>query len=272
MTRHYALRTTMCAIVACGVVVAAADLQNEALGAYIEYANGATRLFVDRVCSGRIGTSASRSAVGSSDGEVVVGPAREGGILSIPGGLVHHWIGSTFIAGVTMQDALDVSYDYGDYRSVYKPVIASTLLSRDGSSFRVRLRIKESGGGLSAVLDVTSRVQYVFVDDRRAYSIASSEEIREIRNDGSPNERSLPAGHDSGYLWRAATFNYLEARDDGVFVETEALGLSRRFPPLLGWIIEPTARRLGRSSVERSLRDFKQAVNKRARTRQQAHE
>jgi len=146
-------------------------------------------------------------------------------------------------------------------------VIASRLLGRDGNAFRVRMRVKESGGGLSATLDVTSRVEYEYPDDRSVYSIATSDEIREIRDAGTANERSLPPGHDSGYLWRAATFNYLGARAGGVFAETEAVALSRRFPPFLAWIIEPAARRLGRNSIERSMVEFAQAVRMRARVK-----
>jgi len=42
----------------------------------------------------------------------------------------------------------------------------------------------------------------------------------------------------------------------------ETLGLSRGFPPFLGWFIEPIARRLGRKSIERSLEQFIAAVRK----------
>jgi hypothetical protein len=40
----------------------------------------------------------------------------------------------------------------------------------------------------------------------------------------------------------------------------ETLGLTRRFPPLLGWVLEPIAKRLGRKSVETSLEEFRTAV------------
>ena len=40
----------------------------------------------------------------------------------------------------------------------------------------------------------------------------------------------------------------------------EPLGLSRRFPAVLGWSIEPIARRLGRKSIERSPPQFMAAV------------
>ena len=78
---------------------------------------------------------------------------------------------------------------------------------------------------------------------------------RQVENEGRPDERRMPVGRDSGYLWRANTLStYLQA-DDGVFVELETIGLSRRFPRGLGWITEPIARRLGRGSAAATLEE-----------------
>ena len=59
--------------------------------------------------------------------------------------------------------------------------------------------------------------------------------------------------------------------DTGVLVEFENVGLSRTFPPMLAWIIEPIARRVGRSSVDDSLSKFREGVlaAHQARTRHQ---
>ena len=254
----------LCAFVVGVGIAAAADLQDRTRRAYDEYAERATRMFVDRA---RDGASCAASGERSRSATIVVRPAREDGILSVPSGLVHHWSGTTFIDGVTLQDALDVSYEYDAYHTIYTPVVSSKLLGRDRDTYRVLLRIKGSGGGLSAILDVTSRVQYFYPDDHRVYSISTSEDIREITHAGTPAESSRPPGRDSGYLWRAATFNSLFAIDDGVFAETETLGLSRSFPPMLGWFIEPIAKRLGRESVRKSLQEFSQAVKARATSR-----
>ena len=81
-----------------------------------------------------------------------------------------------------------------------------------------------------------------------------------MKNAGQVNERLLPVGRDSGYLWRASNFTRFTEREGGVYVEMESLGLSRGFPPFLGWLIEPIARRLGRESIERSLEEFIAAV------------
>jgi hypothetical protein len=110
------------------------------------------------------------------------------------------------------------------------------------------------------VLDVQSAVDYRTLGPGGITAISRSEEIREVDNAGHSNESLLPAGRDSGYLWRAHTFSYFIPEEDGVFVVMETLGLSRRFPRGFGWIIEPIARRLGRKSVEGSLNEFAVAI------------
>jgi hypothetical protein len=262
MTRRFPPHAIVWALCLClAAPAAAADLQENTARAYDRYLEQARRTFLERVGGGIAapdGANARRAA--PRDAEVKAGPAAEDGIIAVPGGLVHHWIGSTLIADATLQDALTVSSSYDEYHTVYKPVVASMLLGREGNTYRVVLRIKESGAGLTAILDVTTRVQYSYPDSRSAYSISTSEEIRELRHAGTTKEFSLSPGHDSGYLWRAATFTSFLAQDRGVLVEMEVIGLSRRFPPLLGWIIEPIARRLGRRSVEHSLQEFSKAV------------
>jgi hypothetical protein len=241
---------------------AAVDLNEQTARAYERYAEEITRIFLDRVHG--VGRSSGIPTF-HRDGEIRAGPGREDGIIGVPDGLVHHWIGSTFIAGITLEDALKVSSAYDDYRTFYKSVIASRLLDREGDTYRAQLRIRESAAGISAVLDITTRVRYFHPSPTMAYSVSTSTEVREVRDAGTPRERHLPAGRDSGYLWRVATLNRLVERDYGVFIEMETLGLSRRFPAMLGWIIEPIARRLGRKSVEESLQEFRAAVRARKR-------
>jgi len=137
----------------------------------------------------------------------------------------------------------------------------TALLAREGGdTYRTYMRIREGEAGITAVLDVRSTVRYGRVTPGRVYAISAATEIREVRNAGQRDEQALTPGRDSGYLWRASTFSYFEQRREGVYLEMETLGLSRGFPPLLGWIIEPIARRLGRRSVERSLDEFRAAV------------
>ena len=176
---------------------------------------------------------------------------------------MHHWTGATFINHATLADALAISSAYENYPAVYRPVISSRLLGRDGDTYHVQLRIKEGAAGVSAVLQVRSSVKFFFPSGTTAYSISTSDEIREVKDAGETTEQLLPAGQGSGYLWRAATMSRLIERDGGVAVEMETIGLSRAFPRMLAWIIEPIARRLGRKSVELSLQEFATAVRAR---------
>ena len=113
---------------------------------------------------------------------------------------------------------------------------------------------------MTSVVDITSTVTYVRVDTCSGYSVSRATEIREIVDAGESGERALPAGTGHGYLWRASTFSSYRQQNGGLYLSLETLGLSRGFPPMLGWVIEPIARRLGRKSVEGSLAEFRQAL------------
>lgn len=231
------------------VAAADAELQERTRLAWEAFRDRAERDFVARPPQPPRATS--------SDGDdVAAGPASEDGILGVPGGLVHHWRGSAFVPGRSVDDVLAVSRAYAAYPKVYKAVLTATVLEDTASDVRVLIRMKESAGGLSAVLDVRSMVRYTRPAPDIALVLSNAEEIREVKRAGERDEYLLPPGRDSGYLWRASTFTRAVEVAGGVRVEMETLGLSRRFPPLLGWLIEPIARRLGRRSVEATLGEF----------------
>jgi hypothetical protein len=230
---------------------AAAELEPRTSAAFDAYLQQARRSFVGRDRSG---------ARLPEDGVVSVRPGRDEGIIHVPGGLIHHWAGTAFARGGTLRSALDVSTGFPAYSSVYKTVMAARVIAKDGDTYHVLIRVHEAEGGISAVLDIRSTVEYRYPTDRSALVLSISDEIREVKNAGRPDESLLSAGRDSGYLWRAATFTYFREEKTGLYVETETVGLSRGFPPLLGWIIEPIARRVGRRSVATTLEELAAAV------------
>jgi hypothetical protein len=237
------------AVVVCGVH--AAELQERTARAYADYLARARAAFFSREHS---------TATVDRNPEPHGGPADQDGIIAVPGGLVHHWEGSAFIPGAHLETALRVSRSYQNYPSVYREILSAKVLDRQDDRYRILARLEEGAAGVHAVLDIRSTVQYEFPSAGRVYTFSNADEIREVRGAGTARERLLPPGHDSGYLWRANVFTVLIGAPDGVYVETETLGLSRAFPPLLGWLIEPIARRLGRRSVVQSLEQFREAV------------
>jgi hypothetical protein len=244
---------------AMSVSASGADLEQRTIDAYQRYVDEARDAFLRR------GDAEEWTQIPSARGPAVVhalAPAETlptGRIVKAPGGLIHHWAGVTFIPRADLRHVIDVAQAYDDYPVIYRSVLASRVIARDGDTFRVFARLKEDAGMVSAVLDVRTVVTYAR-DERRVYSLGAATEIREVKNAGAVTERLLPPGHDSGFLWRANTFTRFVERDSGVSVELETIGLSRRFPPLVGWLMEPIARRVGRLSVERTLAEFRTAV------------
>ena len=234
----------------------AADLQARTVQAFEKHATESARDFLAR--SQKLATSTRRC-----DGVIVARAGSGDGILSVPDGLVHHWLGLAFVRGAKLREVDAIARDYPGYSKVYKSVVSSKVLSQQGDTYRVLIRLKEGEAGINAVLDVRSAVDYR-TQGGGITAVSRSEEIREVENAGQPDEKLLPAGRDSGYLWRAHTLTHFAGGEDGVFIVMETLGLSRRFPYGLGWIIEPIARRLGRKSVEGSLNEFVTAIRRSA--------
>lgn len=242
--------------------VGALELHSETLSAYREYIGSVRKWFEERTRSGGSLGDLAQGDLSRSvrDGYVPVQAGRGDGIVDVPGGLVHHWKGVAFIPHVTLEEAMNVSQDFASYKHAYSTIMQASLLERNGDTFRVLMRIHKSSGPVGAVLDIWSLVQYQWHGANLMYSSSDSERVIEVKNAGKPDERRLPPDQGAGYLWRANTFSRMAERDAGVLVELENIGLSRTFPPLLSWIVEPIVRSIGRSSVEDSLLEFRQAV------------
>jgi hypothetical protein len=244
--------------VAVVTAVRAAELHERTRVAYEAYAATAQARFVAEATDTRTNVPLAREQLRS--GTVLAGPGGEEGIIGVPGGLIHHWKGAIFIPDTTLDRVLDLAQSYERYPTVYPSVVAVRVLHRTGDTYQLVVRLKEQAGIVTGVLDVWSTVRYVRVSATRAYSVTASTEIREVLDAGQPNERLLPPGHGRGYLWRASTLAQYRSGDGGVYVDLETLGLSRAFPPMLGRIIEPIARRIGRKSVAGTLREFRDAL------------
>jgi hypothetical protein len=193
-------------------------------------------------------------------GEAVVAPWTGNGEVHVPGGLIHDWIGAVFIPRATLQQALALVQDYDNHRKVYQPeVIGSKTLSRQDNHFRVYLRLLKKKV-LTVVLSTEHDVMYFPLDARRCHSRSHSTRIAEVINRGEPGERELPPGNDHGFLWRLYSYWRFEERDGGVYVECQAISLTRSVPTGLGWLIEPIIRQLPRESLANTLRATQAAL------------
>jgi hypothetical protein len=194
-------------------------------------------------------------ARGVRSGKIVVQPATGKIDVPVTDGLIHDWIGAVFIPGTTLEGVLALVQDYDHHQKVYQPeVIDSKLLSRSGNDFQVYLKLLKKKV-LTVTLNTYHRVRYVPVDGKRAYSRSYSTRIAEVESG-----KELPPGDDHGFLWRLDSFWRFEERDGGVYVECEAISLTRSVPTGLGWLINPIIQNLPRESLTNTLRETREAL------------
>src|SRR5262245_31366471 len=61
--------------------------------------------------------------------------------IDVPDGMIHHWVGTAFVAGASIDEALALLQNYDAHQRIYAPTVAaSKLQSRDGDRFRFFLR------------------------------------------------------------------------------------------------------------------------------------
>jgi len=194
------------------------------------------------------------------DGRVLAEPFGGKGDVEIAGGLIHDWVGAVFVPGATIERVLSFVEDYDNHKNVYKPeVLDSKILSHDGDQYSVYLRLLKKEV-LTVVLNTNHEVRYFHRDGMRAYSRSYSTRVAELEDAGKPSEHELQPGKDHGFLWRLNSFWRFEQRDAGVYVECEAISLSRNVPVGLGWLVNPIIRSLPKESLAATLTETRQGL------------
>jgi hypothetical protein len=180
--------------------------------------------------------------------------------VSVPDGLIHDWIGSTCIAGATIQQTLALIQNYDNHKNIYKPeVIDSKLISRRGNDFKIYLRLLKKKI-LTVVLDTDHDVHYSRVDATRWRCRSYTTRISEVEDAGKPSERVLAPDTGYGFLWRLYSYWRFQERDGAVYLECRAISLTRDVPTGLGWIVEPIIRKLPRETLVNTLESTRRGL------------
>ena len=190
-------------------------------------------------------------------GEVYVeraAPARDHSAneMEIDEGSINHWRGTVFVPNVKLDHVLRVLQEPQSDKHKQEDVLSSRVISRDGDSQKVFLRLRRTKF-VTVVYDTEYDVDYKRLAPDRAMSNSISTRIVEIENAGTPRERALPEGNDSGYMWRLNSYWRYKQLPDGVLVEVESLTLSRDLPPIVGPLIRPIVNSTARESMTRTL-------------------
>jgi len=176
---------------------------------------------------------------------------RDGGRpLKPPGALIHHWVGTGFIPGATVKQTVALIQDYGNHPKYYAPDVEQTrILQRDGDTFDVFLRFRKHKV-ITVVINSWHRATYGSVSPTRAFSRSHSTRTAEVDDPGETDEREKPPGDQQGFLWAINSYWRFEERDGGVYVECEALSLTRDVPTGLGWLIGKFIKSIPKESLQ----------------------
>jgi hypothetical protein len=194
-------------------------------------------------------------------GEILISPAREAGPQKLHDGLVHDWIGAIFIPGVRINDVFAVVHDYNRYKDFYKPtVIESKFIGRTGEDYEFSLVGMKSVLFEKIVLEGQFESHCSQLDGRRRYCTSYSTRVQEIKDYGQRDRHKLPTGEGHGYIWRLYSLTKFEERDSGVYIEVEAIALSRDISASFRWLTKPVIERVSRNSMSTILQLTREAV------------
>ncbi len=101
---------------------------------------------------------------------------------------------------------------------------------------------------ITVVIDATYDITFARLDTKHGYSISRSTRIVEL------------ADEDHGFLWRLNTYWSYEERDGGLYLQIEAVSLTRAIPAGLGWMLRPFVESIPRESLEFTLRSVCNAL------------
>ena len=179
----------------------------------------------------------------------------------VSSGLIHDWVGIAFIPKAKIGDVLATVRNYERYSEMYRPAVVESKASEsDESVDRFSMLLANRSVVSKTALQGDYEASYVRIDDHRWYSVSKATRIREIEKYATSRQRMLPENEGSGLIWRLFSITLFEERDGGVYIELEAIALSRDIPFSLRLIATPIVRRVSRNSLLTSLQQTTDAV------------
>lgn len=263
--KAWVLATVALVLTSCAARIGrAAELQPRTLAAWNEYVKQSDLKMQERAAKGLpflwIDELRER-AFRVHRGEVVIAPVVGHGTKSVPYGLMHDWIGAIFIPGATIDNLWSVVHDYDHYQHMYQPTVTSSRrLACTDNSQDFQMVWQRKVLFVSAAMQGRYHAQDMLLDPLRGYSIAEAVEVREIEAYGHQGEHLLPPDTGNGFIWRIRSVARYEERDGGVYLQLEAMALTRDIPTSLAWIVNPVVNHLAVNSLSTTLEQTRDAV------------
>ena len=189
-----------------------------------------------------------------------VGKDEAEGAAKLSGGMIHDWESMIFIPGARLEQVLAILQDYNKHSLYYAPDVESARIeTREGDRFKVYMRFHRKRI-VTVVLNTEQDVTYFRDSETREHSRSSAVRIREVANPGAKGEREKSPDEANGFLWQMETWWRMEERDGGVYVQNEAVTLTRDIPAGLGWLVGPFVTSIPKETLEFTMNATREAV------------
>ncbi|MEO5822527.1 MAG: hypothetical protein ABIT71_18615 [Vicinamibacteraceae bacterium] len=173
--------------------------------------------------------------------------------VEVPGALVNHWRGRTFIPHADLATVLARVRSAETLRR-QPDVVRARVVPQGPDRDIVTLALTRSQV-LTAHYDTEHDVRYTRLGPGRMASDSVATRIREV---GGPGD--LAPREDRGFLWALRAWWRYEVVDGGVLIECESVSLSRSVPYVVRPVVGPMVTRFARESMERTLISLRDAL------------
>jgi putative flippase GtrA len=168
----------------------------------------------------------------------------DGDTIAVDGGTIHHWRGTVFISGITVERLLGELLNPAPDGARQEDVADSRTIARNGDTVRTYIRLVRR-----AIVTVEYDTENEMTFRRSSPVLATARSAAtSIREDG---------GDDHGLLWRLNSYWKYRQVASGTVVELESMTLSRSIPMVVRPIAMPIIRHVARESMARTLDAFR---------------
>jgi len=278
-TRFFLAPAAAASILAVSPDLVAVELPAKALAAFERYVK-ATEARIDTELNGQkpflwvnrqLPTAKDDAMARLNRGEVVSARLEiwdNGKKLGADGGMIHHWIGSVLLPGVSLAKARAVVERYDQYPRVLGPMVQrASIRQHTGPDFVVQMRTKVEKV-ITVVMDADYRIAYRSIDPSKLYTKSVAVDLFEVQSAGAADERRIPGDKSGGYLWRLNTYCSFEEIQTGTVEQCESISLTRGIPFPFGMVVGPFVNSIPRETLAFTLGRVRDEAVKSVKTAQ----
>jgi hypothetical protein len=177
-------------------------------------------------------------------------------------GSIHHFSGTLFVKGATIESVRKVMEDYEHYVQIFKPDLGAASGKREADStpedehYTSKLLLVQSTVWMAVNYDTLYDTHYRRPAKDRWTTRSVANYIREWKDTKNQAAGTYPEGDDHGFLWKTNTYWLVRERNGGVDIQADSIALSRTSPMGFGW----WGTKRSKDAVDKMLRDVEDAI------------